>query len=54
MILSNAEAGVLMKRVLKQQNIANIAARNMIDQTERYINRTNQFEQQEVTTDIRS
>ncbi len=45
MVLSNAETAVLMKRVLKNQIIANSAARDMIEKTERYINRTNFYEQ---------
>ena len=54
MILSNAETAVLMKRFLKTQNIANAASRDMMEKTERYINRTNFYEQQEVVTEIRS
>ena len=54
MILSNAETAVLMNRVLKNQNIANAAARDMMEKTEKYINRTNFYEQQEVVTEIRS
>ena len=37
MILSNAETAVLMKRVLKTQNIANAAARDMMEKTEKPI-----------------
>jgi hypothetical protein len=45
MLLSNPETAVLMKKVLKTQNIANSTAREMMEKTERYINRTNFYEQ---------
>jgi hypothetical protein len=53
MLLSNAEAAVLFKNVIKGHNIANPAGRTMFDQTDRYLKRVNLYEQQEVVIEIR-